>query len=131
MPHPFEHRIALLGCPSRPAIAWDATNLNRLRELGFTGIQLNIAWGARPGDEALNLEDVVDTPAELDAYPPNQVIPTRAKAERRAERIGQLRQRASASSQGQKRAWSPRSRSAMASDRRNCSRTPKPWSRSP
>jgi hypothetical protein len=95
MPHPFAQRIALLGCPSRPTIAWDAANLGRLRDLGFTGVQLNIAWGARPGDEALNLEDVVDTPAELADLTPNRVIATRAKTERRDDRISQLQQRAS------------------------------------
>lgn len=32
----------------------------KLKELGFNCIQLNIAWGSRPNDEPLNLEDVVD-----------------------------------------------------------------------
>lgn len=94
MTHPFRERIALLGCPSAPDQRWDAAAVARLRGLGFTGVQLNIAWGARPADEALNLEDVVDTPPALAGLAPNHPVPSRADAARRAERIAQLRERA-------------------------------------
>jgi hypothetical protein len=63
----FKYRIAFLGCPSNFHIRWNRANLQKLRDLGFNCAQLSIAWGARPGDEPLNLEDVVDvrgTPAE-------------------------------------------------------------------
>jgi len=56
----FTHRIGFLGCPSQPDLPWNLENIRRLVNLGFNTIQLNIAWGARPGDEPLNLEDVVD-----------------------------------------------------------------------
>ena len=32
---------------------------------GVNTLQLNIAWGYRPGGEALNLEDVIDVPPRL------------------------------------------------------------------
>lgn len=63
----FEYRINFLGCPSNPDVPWTTDNLKKLCELGFNTVQLNIAWGARPADEPLNLEDVVDvagSPAE-------------------------------------------------------------------
>jgi hypothetical protein len=55
-------RIGVLGCPARPDVPWNRANLDRLRALGFNALQLNIAWGARPADEPLNLEDVVELP---------------------------------------------------------------------
>jgi len=60
----LRYRVGFLGCPARPNIAWDEENLGRLKRLGFNTIQLNIAWGSRPGREALNLEDVVDLPPD-------------------------------------------------------------------
>ncbi|MFH1573523.1 MAG: hypothetical protein ABIG68_06035, partial [Acidobacteriota bacterium] len=48
-----------------------------MKALGFNSLQLNIAWGARPGDEALNLEDVVKIPEErADEFA--QPVPLRA-----------------------------------------------------
>lgn len=94
MPHPFTDRIALLGCPVQPDPGWTPGSIARLRDLGFTAVQLNVAWGARPGDEPLNLEDVLDLPPALAALPPNHAVPQRAKAERHAQRIAQLRERA-------------------------------------
>ncbi len=35
--------------------------LSNLKKLGFNTLQLNIAWGARPADEPLNLEDILYT----------------------------------------------------------------------
>lgn len=61
------HRIALLGSPVRPHVPWSAGNVQKLRNLGFDTLQLNIAWGARPADEPLNLEDVVEIPAGREA----------------------------------------------------------------
>ncbi|WP_045234841.1 hypothetical protein [Deinococcus pimensis] len=63
---PFELRVALLGCPAHPLGQWTERNLNRLRDLGFNAAQLNIAWGYRPADEPLNLEDVVRLPDHLE-----------------------------------------------------------------
>lgn len=39
--------------------------LAQLREWGFTQVQLNLAWGARPDDEPLNLEDIVHPSPEV------------------------------------------------------------------
>lgn len=51
-------RIAILGNPSQPEVEWSSEHLRWLVDAGFTAVQLNIAWSYRPGDEALNLEDV-------------------------------------------------------------------------
>jgi hypothetical protein len=67
MDEAFKYRINFLGCPSNPDVPWTKENLQKLCGLGFNTVQLNIAWGCRPADEPLNLEDVVDvtgTPAE-------------------------------------------------------------------
>ena len=55
-------KIALIGCPSQPDVPWTKETVTRVRDLGFNAIQLNIAWGSRPADEPLNLEDVLEIP---------------------------------------------------------------------
>ncbi|NDE85751.1 MAG: hypothetical protein EB056_07005, partial [Verrucomicrobia bacterium] len=57
-----DYKVGFLGVPCHPEVAWNADNLQRMKDLGFNVLQLNIAWGYRPNDEALNLEDVVDLP---------------------------------------------------------------------
>ncbi|HUW81186.1 MAG TPA: hypothetical protein VMZ31_00150 [Phycisphaerae bacterium] len=37
-------------------VDWSAENIARLKTLGFNTVQLNVAWGNRPGDEPLNIE---------------------------------------------------------------------------
>ena len=59
----FQYRVGFLGCPADPQVPWNADNVGKLQSLGFNAIQLNIAWGSRPADEPLNLEDVVEIPA--------------------------------------------------------------------
>lgn len=54
-------RVAVLGNPIAPEVAWDDADLEFLVSRGFDAVQLNIAWSWRPGDEPLNLEDVVST----------------------------------------------------------------------
>lgn len=56
----FSYRTGFLGCPAKPDVPWTQDNIQKLVDLGFNCVQLNIAWGNRPADEALNLEDVVD-----------------------------------------------------------------------
>ncbi len=95
MTHPFALRVGIMGCPARPGAAWTGENLARLKALGFNTMQLNIAWGARPADEPLNLEDVIELPAaqghlESDIVVPSQADPSPA---RRAQRKAQLRER--------------------------------------
>jgi hypothetical protein len=58
-----EIRIAILGNPVRN-IPWTDENVQRLKDIGFNQLQLNIAWGPRPFDEPLNLIDVVTVPGE-------------------------------------------------------------------
>lgn len=59
-----QYRVGFLGCPARAKVEWNDEHLLRLKELGFNTMQLNIAWGSRPGKEALNLEDLVDLPGD-------------------------------------------------------------------
>jgi hypothetical protein len=65
---PFVYKIAILGNPTLPDTRYSDSQLQELRRLGFNTIQLNIAWGSRPGDEPLNLEDILayqcDQPTE-------------------------------------------------------------------
>jgi len=68
----FVDRVAVLGWPDShdryrvhgPA-PWTPEVLERLRAWGFTQVQLNLAWGARPDDDPLNLEDLVDPSEEV------------------------------------------------------------------
>ena len=57
------YKVGVVGCPSKTDVAWNKKNLSILKKLGFNALQLNIAWGCRPADEPLNLEDVVKIPA--------------------------------------------------------------------
>ena len=75
---PFQYRVGILGCPSRPQVAWNRKNLERLKALGFNTMQLNIAWGYRPADEPLTLEDVVELPAEFAALQAEPAVPVRS-----------------------------------------------------
>lgn len=61
----FVMRAALVGNPAHPDVSFDTTALRRLKAHGYNTVQLNIAWGWRPADEPLNLEDILspeDTP---------------------------------------------------------------------
>ncbi|MBE0699106.1 MAG: hypothetical protein IH586_19475, partial [Anaerolineaceae bacterium] len=93
--HPFNLRVGILGCPSRPDVPWTRDNLARLKELGFNTMQLNIAWGARPADEPLNLEDVVELPAGCKDLESEHPVPTMADLNpaRRAQRKTELSER--------------------------------------
>ena len=82
----FRYRVGILGCPARPAVAWNQANLLRLQELGFNTMQLNIAWGYRPADEPLTLEDVVDLPEDCRHLDSDKPVPVRSDPARRAQR---------------------------------------------
>jgi hypothetical protein len=58
----YRYRIAIVGNPANPDIRYDEAQLSALKKLGFNTIQLNIAWGSRPADEPLNLEDILYVP---------------------------------------------------------------------
>lgn len=55
----FKYRIAIIGNPINPDTSYTDGKLKTLKEGGFNTIQLNIAWGTRPANEALNLEDIL------------------------------------------------------------------------
>ncbi|MBX3256784.1 MAG: hypothetical protein KF862_21790 [Chitinophagaceae bacterium] len=57
----FQYKVAIIGNPANPDIRYDSSTLSSLQKLGFNTLQLNIAWGARPADEPLNLEDILYT----------------------------------------------------------------------
>jgi hypothetical protein len=83
-----------MGCPARPDVEWTDESARALQRIGFNAVQLNIAWGPRPADEPLNLEDVVELPeAEAREYP--QPVPLRCdpSPERRERRRADLRLR--------------------------------------
>ncbi len=61
----LEYRIGMIGNPVEPFIPWSDEIVEELKQLGFNAIQLNVAWGCRPGNEPLNIEDVVELP-EMD-----------------------------------------------------------------
>lgn len=56
-------RVAILGSATQ-INPWTIKSLRELKRLGFNQIQLNVAWGTRTGDEALNLADVITLPGE-------------------------------------------------------------------
>ena len=58
-PTVFKYRVAIIGNPSDPDTRYDDIQLQKLKEEGFNTIQLNIAWGSRPADDPLNLEDIL------------------------------------------------------------------------
>ncbi len=58
---PWQLRVALLGNPV-VKVEWNDAQVRALKEAGFNAVQLNVAWGRRPHDEALNLRDVVSLP---------------------------------------------------------------------
>jgi len=88
---PFEYRVGVLGAPNsmegkfNVPVVWNDDSIGRLKALGFNTVQINVAWGSRPGDEPLNLEDVVELSSELQAQYP-QPVPLRCDPSRRAER---------------------------------------------
>ena len=62
----LQYKVGFLGAPDHPDVEWSDANILRMKELGFNTMQLNIAWGSRPNDEALNLEDVVEVPKKFE-----------------------------------------------------------------
>ncbi len=61
----FQYKVGILGAPSSPDVEWNDNNMELMKELGFNTLQLNIAWGYRPADNALILEDVIAVPDEF------------------------------------------------------------------
>src|SRR5437762_11341312 len=55
---PPQLRVALLGNPNTVP-QWTDEQVHGLVDAGFNAVQLNVAWGSRPQNEPLNLNDVV------------------------------------------------------------------------
>jgi hypothetical protein len=58
--HPggFRYFVGVVGNPSVPEIDWDDDQLQKIKSLGVNVVQLSIAWGHKPANEVLNLEDL-------------------------------------------------------------------------
>jgi hypothetical protein len=56
-------RIGILGDPTHQ-VSWNDSSVDSLKSVGFNEVQLNVAWGARPFGEPLNLSDVVTAPGD-------------------------------------------------------------------
>ncbi len=54
----LKYKIGLIGSPVK-FVSWTEETVMSMKQIGFNALQLNIAWGGRPHDEPLNLEDVV------------------------------------------------------------------------
>jgi hypothetical protein len=97
----LEYKVGFLGNPSSSIpfemtvpVPWTKETVAQLKKLGFNTIQINVAWGPRPADEVLNVEDLVQlSPEQERQYP--QVVPLRSKpgADARERRRAELRRR--------------------------------------
>jgi hypothetical protein len=67
MPSIFEHVIGIIGHPTTPDVDWTDEQLDALRDLGVTTVQLSIAWAWRPAGEVLNLENF-EEPGKWDEW---------------------------------------------------------------
>jgi len=76
---PFTYKIGIVGNPTDPDIRYDEAQVSALRNMGINTLQLNIAWGSRPGDEPLNLEDIL--------YREGQGVGDKAAVDKRLENI--------------------------------------------
>ena len=57
-PGGFQYFVGIVGNPSVPEISWSDEELEQIKALGVNVVQLSIAWGHKPADEVLNLEDL-------------------------------------------------------------------------
>jgi len=88
-----DYKIGFLGAPCHPEVDWSEANLQRMKKLGFNVLQLNIAWGYRPNDEPLNLEDVVALPPGFTPTPGDRDRKELRTPEKIAARSGKLKER--------------------------------------
>jgi len=73
----LQYKVGFLGNPSSSIpfqmivpVPWTPATVDQLKSLGFNTIQINVAWGPRPNDEVLNLEDLVQlTPEQEKQFP--------------------------------------------------------------
>lgn len=57
-PGGYDLFVGIVGNPSVPDISWSDEQLEQIRALGVNMVQLSIAWGGKPANEVLNLEDL-------------------------------------------------------------------------
>ena len=57
-PGGFKYFVGIVGNPSVPDISWSDEQLEQIKALGVNMVQLSIAWGGKPANEVLNLEDL-------------------------------------------------------------------------
>ena len=50
--------VGVVGNPSIPEVSWSDAQLEEIKALGVNAVQLSIAWGNKPANEVLNLEDL-------------------------------------------------------------------------
>lgn len=67
-PGGFEYFVGIVGNPSVPDISWSDEQLEQIKALGVNMVQLSIAWGGRPANEVINLEDLDKEQREKFAY---------------------------------------------------------------
>jgi hypothetical protein len=60
-----QYKVGIIGAPDETNVEWNDGNMQKMKDLGFNTMQLNIAWGYRPNDEPLNLEDVISIPKQF------------------------------------------------------------------
>jgi len=68
LPAGYDYFIGIVGNPSVPNIDWSDKQLKELKELGVNMLQLSIAWGGKPANEVLNLEDLNENQKKKFAY---------------------------------------------------------------
>lgn len=100
---PIQYRVGFLGAPKtwsrqmNHVVPWTKENLQKLKDLGFNTIQVNVAWGSRPDDESLNLEDVVRLDEKVaQQYPQPVKLRCTPGEEAFQRRRGELRDRSAA-----------------------------------
>jgi hypothetical protein len=57
-PGGFQYFVGIVGNPSVPDIRWSDEQLEQIKALGVNMVQLSIAWGHKPSNEVVNLEDL-------------------------------------------------------------------------
>lgn len=71
----FEYFIGVVGNPAVVAdMRWDDEQLENLKNLGVNMLQLSVAWGGKPGNEVLNMEDLNDEQIQKWKYRINQAV---------------------------------------------------------
>lgn len=63
----YQYFIGIVGNPLVPEISWSDSDLDKIKDLGVNMVQLSIAWGNKPANEVLNLEDL-DDPVQREKF---------------------------------------------------------------